>query len=73
MRERQVQLSFGRTVRITLKRADTYSRTSGTSSRSGRSVLLQSGQLFCLGAIVSVSRGSSAGSGRRAGLFAAFA
>ena len=66
------QLSFGRTVRIPLKRAGTYSSTSETSSPSGRSVPPQSGQACCFGAIVSTSRGSSAGSRRRAGFFAGF-
>jgi hypothetical protein len=45
MREHQEQLSLGRTVRITLKRAGTYSSTSDTSSPSGRSVPPQSGRL----------------------------
>ena len=68
MREQAAQLSFGRTVRITLKRAGTYSSVSHTSSPSIRNVPPQSGQASCAGAMVSVSRGRSAGSGRRAGL-----
>lgn len=60
------------TSRVTLKRAGTYSSTSETSSPSGRSEPRQSGQDSCRGAIVSTSRGNSAGSGRRAGFLTAF-
>ena len=72
MREQQAQLSFGRTVRITLKRAGTYSSTSETSSPSGRSVPPQSGQASCFGAMVSISRGSSAGKRTARGFLRAF-
>jgi len=49
MREQQAQLSFGRTVRITLKRAGTYSSVSHTSSPSIRNVPPQSGHDFLRG------------------------
>src|SRR5215831_15380390 len=68
IREQPAQLSFGRTVRTTLKLAGTYSSVSDTSSPRWRSVPPQSGQASCFGAIVLVSRGRVAGNGRRAGL-----
>jgi hypothetical protein len=43
MREQQAQLSFGRTVRITLKLAGTYSSILETSSPKWRNVPPQSG------------------------------
>ncbi len=68
MRSQQPQLSFGRTRRITLKRAGSYSSVSETSSPSLRKAPPQSGQLVSAGSWTTVSRGSSAGSSRRAGL-----
>ncbi len=60
------QASFGRTCRITLKLAGTYSRTSATSSPIFFIVAPQSGQVQA-GACSTVSRGRRSGSGRRAG------
>ena len=54
----RAQLSFGRTVRITLNRAGTYSKVSETSSPNRPSVPSQSGHLFSFGCSVSVSRGT---------------
>jgi hypothetical protein len=70
MQSHRVQLRFGRTVRITLKWAGTYSSISETSSPNGDSDPPQSGQAVCRGSSVSISRGNAAGSGRRAGLLA---
>ena len=58
-------------MRITLNRAGTYSSVSDTSSLRRRNAPPQSGHACWAGAIVSVSRGSSAGNGRRAGLLPA--
>ena len=52
-----VQLSLGRTWRITLKLAGMYSRISETSSPSFRSVPPHSGQACCAGSCVLISRG----------------
>ena len=71
MRSQHAQANFGRTCRITLKRAGTYSRISETSSPRCFSSPPQSGQAFCFGGYFRTSRGRCSGSGRRAG-FAAF-
>ena len=72
MRSQHAQASFGRTCRITLKRAGTYSNISETSSPRCFNAPPQSGQAVCFGGYFRVSRGRCSGSGRRAG-FAAFA
>ena len=63
-----VQLSLGRTCRITLKRAGAYSSTSDTSSPSLLSSPPQAGHAVCCGMCVATSRGRCSGSARRAGL-----
>ena len=50
MRSQLAQLSFGRTCRITLKRAGTYSSSSETSSPSRRNRPPQSVQASSFGA-----------------------
>jgi hypothetical protein len=60
------QASFGRTCRITLKLAGTYSSISATSSPIFFIVAPQPGQVHA-GACSTVSRGRRSGSGRRAG------
>ena len=59
IREQPAQLSFGRTVRITLNRAGTYSRVSDTSSPSRRKVPPQSGQASSAGAMISLPAGTN--------------
>ena len=71
MRSQHAQASFGRTCRITLKCAGTYSSISETSSPRCFNSPPQSGQAFCFGGYFRVSRGRCSGNGRRAG-FAAF-
>ena len=72
IRSQHAHASFGRTCRITLNRAGTYSSISETSSPRCFNSPPQSGQAFCFGGYFRVSRGRCSGRGRRAG-FAAFA
>ena len=72
MRSQHAQASFGRTCRITLNRAGTYSSISETSSPRCFSSPPQSGHAVCFGGYVRISRGRCSGSGRRAGFAVAF-
>ena len=63
IRSQHAQASFGRTCRITLNRAGTYSRISETSSPRCFSSPPQSGQASCFGGYFRTSRGRCSGSG----------
>ena len=65
MRSQHAQASFGRTCRITLNRAGTYSSISETSSPRDFSLPPQSGQASCFGGYFRTSRGRCSGSGFR--------
>ena len=66
MRSQHAHASFGRTCRITLKRAGTYSSISATSSPTRCIAPPQSGQ-HVAGSWFTVSRGRCSGSGLRDG------
>src|SRR5688572_28761207 len=61
----RVHACLGRTIRMTLKCAGTYSSISATSSPNPLSVPPQSGQIVSFGSCVWVSRGKCAGRGFR--------